>query len=127
METETVREPQSKTPGNLFHDLFHDEQSDVFQRAGMSGEDLEYEIEQEIDGFFHTNFEEIDLEIGILDSFWHRRKNDYPMLYEVYMLISSVPGTQVSVERLFSHLKFILSDQRSALAGTILDAILFVR
>ena len=39
----------------------------------------------------------------------------------------SIPVTQVSVERLFSSMKFILSDHRASMKQDLLDAILFLR
>ena len=41
--------------------------------------------------------------------------------------ISSLPVTQVTVERLFSSLKFIKNDLRSSLKDDIIDHILFLR
>jgi len=117
---------KDKESRNLIRDLF-DDGGFLSLSNEISLEQLERTLEEELDGFYHTKFGTMDLDIGILDSFWNQRRRDYPNLYEVYMLISSVPGTQVSVERLFSHLKFIVADQRSRLGGSILDSILFVR
>jgi hypothetical protein len=41
--------------------------------------------------------------------------------------LTAMPVSQVSVERLFSGLKFILSDQRGALKADLVEAILFLR
>ena len=41
--------------------------------------------------------------------------------------LSAMPVTQVSVERLFSSMKFILSDHRASMKQDLLDAILFLR
>ena len=90
-------------------------------------EALKLQLETEINGFFNTRFEEMALDVGCLESFWERKKADYPLLYELFMVLSSVPFTQVSVERLFSHLKFILGDQRSSIGADNLNNILFVR
>ena len=51
----------------------------------------------------------------------------FPMLKSVVFDIISAPMTEVSVERLFSHLNFILNKHRSSLQGEILDDILFTR
>ena len=42
-------------------------------------------------------------------------------------ILSAMPVTQVSVERLFSSMKFILSDQRSSTKQDLLEAILLLR
>lgn len=36
----------------------------------------------------------------------------FPMLYEVIIVILSIPSSQASVERSFSSLKFVFSDRR---------------
>ena len=41
--------------------------------------------------------------------------------------LSAMPVSQVSVERLFSGLKFILSDQRASMKADLVEAILFLR
>ena len=43
------------------------------------------------------------------------------------ILAPSVPATQVSVERLFSRLKFILSSQRAQMSESLLKDIMLVR
>ena len=42
-------------------------------------------------------------------------------------VVYGVAATQVTVERLFSHLKYILSDNRGALKEGIIDDILICR
>ena len=51
---------------------------------------------------------------------------DEPLLTTAKIL-SAMPVTQVSVERLFSPMKFILSDHRASMKQDLLDAILFLR
>jgi len=46
--------------------------------------------------------------------FWKQMETSYPQLAELAKTIYSVPSTQVSVERLFSGLKFILSPYRTS-------------
>ena len=50
---------------------------------------------------------------------------DEPMLTTA-KISSAMPVTQVSVERLFSSIKFILSDHRVSMKQDLLDAILFL-
>lgn len=51
----------------------------------------------------------------------------FPTLKKVALNVISVPITEVSVERLFSHLGMILTKCRSSLSGKKLDDILFLR
>ena len=51
---------------------------------------------------------------------------DEPLLTTAKIL-SAMPVTQVSLERLFSSMKFILSDHRASMKQDLLDAILFLR
>ena len=51
---------------------------------------------------------------------------DEPLLTTAKIL-SAMPVTQVSVERLFSSIKFILSDHRASIKQDVLDVILFLR
>ena len=54
--------------------------------------------------------------------------NLYPeMIRPVARTVSSLPSTQVSVERIFSHLKLILRENRSRMAADLAEAILFLR
>ena len=41
-------------------------------------------------------------------------------------ILSAMPVTQVSVERLFSSMKFILNDQRLSMTQKLLEAILYL-
>ena len=52
----------------------------------------------------------------------------YPIqLQEAAMVLTAIPPTQVSVERLFSALKILVSDLRASLGSDIIEAILFLR
>jgi hypothetical protein len=50
-----------------------------------------------------------------------------PILKEVACTVSCLPISQASVERLFSALKYVLSDNKNSYANEMLDAILFLR
>ena len=41
--------------------------------------------------------------------------------------LTAMPISQVSVERLFSGLKFLLSDQRSSMKADLIESLLFLR
>lgn len=59
--------------------------------------------------------------------FWSEKTAVYPLLKEVVIAILSIPGTQVSVERLFSAVPFILNQFRSNLLGVTLENILLLQ
>lgn len=56
--------------------------------------------------------------------FWKKEKNS---LTTIAYIVLAIPCTQVSVERLFSALKYILADQRNKLTSTNLEHILLTR
>lgn len=58
--------------------------------------------------------------------FWENQEK-FPMLKKIAADILSVPVTEVSVERMFSHLSFILNRYRSTLKADLLEDILFLR
>eukprot|EP00102_Acyrthosiphon_pisum_P019235 XP_016656445.1 PREDICTED: uncharacterized protein LOC107882526 [Acyrthosiphon pisum] len=59
--------------------------------------------------------------------YWSSFINSKPELHKLAMVVLAVPATQVSVERAFSGLKFILSDLRSSLKTDMLENILMIR
>lgn len=59
--------------------------------------------------------------------YWQNNKDNYPELYKLAEIVLAVPGTQVSVERLFSMLKFILNSLRNRLSSDIINDILFLK
>lgn len=59
--------------------------------------------------------------------FWESQKQKSSQLYELAKILHSVPATQVSVERLFSGLKFILSPLRTNIKGQLLEQQMLVR
>ncbi|XP_018574395.1 uncharacterized protein LOC108913338 [Anoplophora glabripennis] len=59
--------------------------------------------------------------------FWEKRKSIAPELYMLSQVLLAVPATQVSVERLFSGLKFLLPPTRFNIKDKILEQQLFVR
>ncbi|XP_008183785.1 uncharacterized protein LOC103309632 [Acyrthosiphon pisum] len=58
---------------------------------------------------------------------WTRLKKMYPLMYEWALVALALPTTQVTVERLFSSLKFILNDQRNRMSPSLLEDIMVVR
>ncbi|KAF0751313.1 zinc finger BED domain-containing protein RICESLEEPER 1-like isoform X2, partial [Aphis craccivora] len=59
--------------------------------------------------------------------YWSLKEKEMPELYEISQILMSIPATQVSVERTFSTLKFILSDLRGNLSPALLESILIIK
>ena len=68
----------------------------------------------------------LDSKQNILE-FWNKEKNNSPELYSLAQIALAVPPTQVSVERLFSSLKYVLSPLRYNLSDDIVNDILILR
>lgn len=81
----------------------------------------------------------LELEMKLFDSlprstkrinaiqWWQDHSETFPLLEGIALVILAVPVTEVSVERLFSHLNFVIGKHRSSLSGTLLEDILFLR
>ncbi|KAI5643721.1 hypothetical protein NE865_04313 [Phthorimaea operculella] len=59
--------------------------------------------------------------------FWRKRKVTHSQLYTLACTVLSTPPTQVSVERLFSVLENILTDQRMSLNDKVINDLLVIR
>ncbi|CAI6352385.1 unnamed protein product [Macrosiphum euphorbiae] len=77
-----------------------------------------------LNGF--KNVERISYTADILQ-YWKTRQITDPELYQLASVVLAVPATQVSVERSFSGLKFVVSDLRTSLDPELLEAIMLVR
>lgn len=73
---------------------------------------------------FHP--ERSDHNMNVL-TYWKLKSKDYPILAEIAQTIHTVPATQVTVERAFSSLKFIVSDCRNRISSDHLQSVLLVR
>ncbi|XP_036340492.1 uncharacterized protein LOC118756481 [Rhagoletis pomonella] len=62
-----------------------------------------------------------------LAAFWERKKYTHKNLYQLSQVIHATPATQVSVERAFSTLKYIVNDYRSNLSDDLTETILLLR
>ena len=58
---------------------------------------------------------------------WSEMKEKFPVLSKIAMIILTVPVTEVSVERMFSHLKIVLSNRRTRMDSELLESILLLR
>jgi len=67
---------------------------------------------EEVLNSYYVDQKRLSHKLHIL-KFWKQMETSYPELAELAKTFYSVPSTQVSVERLFSGLKFILSPYRT--------------
>lgn len=81
-------------------------------------------IDASIDSFLSEP--RLDKSENILE-YWYSRRITYPLLYALSKVALVSPATQVSVERLFSGLKFIISVQWSQLSEVLLNEFFFLR
>lgn len=59
--------------------------------------------------------------------YWKKRKFNNPKMYPLARVILSAPSTQVTVERLFSQLKFVLTDSRMRLSDVSIRDLMFLK
>lgn len=59
--------------------------------------------------------------------FWAKNKSNMKDVYEISTILNAVPVTQVSVERAFSSLPFILTALRNSLHADTLENLLLIR
>lgn len=59
--------------------------------------------------------------------YWKKRKFSNPRVYRLAMVVLAAPSTQVTVERLFSQVKFILTDSRMRLSSVSVKDIMVLK
>ncbi|XP_055549065.1 uncharacterized protein LOC129732305 [Wyeomyia smithii] len=59
--------------------------------------------------------------------YWKQRKFANPNIYRLAIALLSVPSTQVTVERLFSQLKLVLTDSRTCLSDKMISDIMLLK
>ncbi|CAK1589123.1 unnamed protein product [Parnassius mnemosyne] len=60
-------------------------------------------------------------------SYWEKARVRFPFLYRLSSIVLAAPITQVSVERLFSSVKFVLSNYRLSMKDDVIEDLLFIR
>lgn len=66
------------------------------------------------------------LDTNVLE-YWHAKRFSNPVLCKLATVVHAVPATQVSVERCFSVLKFILNDYRTSIRSDTLENLMLLR
>ncbi|KAK3925995.1 E3 SUMO-protein ligase ZBED1 [Frankliniella fusca] len=74
----------------------------------------------------YWKWKRLDKDASVLE-FWETKKSAHPELYALATVALSVPMTQVSVERTFSHLRQILSILRYNLSPSVINDIILVK
>lgn len=129
LESAVTHQGASSSAGGSFLET-PDELEDFLKRKELAMEanalhtSSDIDIECQLNSFDHI--QRLDSKKQILE-FWEENKNVYPHLFKIAMVVLGAPATQVSVERAFSSLKFILRDNRSSLNEIILEDILIIR
>ena len=82
------------------------------------------EFRQILDEFW--NQPRVERTVDIL-KYWQEKKFESPLLFSTSEICLALPVTQVSCERSFSGLKYVLSDLRSNLNLAVLKDIPFIR
>lgn len=59
--------------------------------------------------------------------YWKQRKVSNPHMYLIAMALLSIPSTQVTVERLFSQLKLVMTDARTRLGDQRIKDIMLLK
>lgn len=59
-------------------------------------------------------------------NYWEKQKYTHPELYLLAITILAIPATQVTVERLFSALRFILNPRRYKLSHTVIEDVMLL-
>lgn len=87
----------------------------------------------------HTRTDALEKELDLYEKFgvpssrgdvlkwWCNHREDFPLMSPIAIDIISGPVTEVTIERLFSHLKIILNKYRSSLGGDLINDVLFLR
>lgn len=75
---------------------------------------------------FERKFPLLHHETPIL-KFWEEQKNNYRELYEVALIIFSIPPSQATVERSFSQFSFVFDCRRSRISSKLLEEILLIK
>ena len=130
--------PQGEQAQNLFLTDSNDILEDEVEKLLVATEKSKQQTNQVTDGRRSqpsniimrleefNNYPRINSKENIL-KFWETRKHSDPLLFKLACNVLAIPCTQVSVERLFSSLKFVLADLRYNLKDSIVEDILVIR
>jgi len=136
MSATQVNKPSNSTSESTsakydpFEEAFEEDlaaiQLEMANSASLSTTMSEFSISElcELHRLFRLKFQRQSLDTNVL-SFW-ATQDGCTQLAVLAKIILNTPGTQVSVERLFSLLKWIVSDLRMSLTAKNIDNILLL-
>lgn len=107
-------------------DISFDEKKAVLQHLNQDDVNEEIRSADDIEtivDLFQPN--QLSLNSSVLE-YWESVKNTEVQLFELAMVVFSIPPTEVQIERDFSSLKFIFTERRCNLAQSRLEAILLI-
>ena len=105
-------------------DSFEKSMNELSKSSCQAGKKRKDKMEQEL--VEYENLERLKPSESIME-FWKNRKTLQLFLSRAAIDIISAPVHEISVERLFSNLNFILNKHRSVLSSSLLEDILFLR
>lgn len=74
---------------------------------------------------YETSIDRVNSKKPILE-YWNENKYEHPQLYELAMIVHSIPPTQATVERFFSLLGYIYNCRRTRLTPETLENIMMI-
>ncbi len=83
------------------------------------------DISSKLNAFFRSTPRIKDRKVNIL-KWWEEKKIEHPELYEVAIVVHAIPSTQVSVERLFSALRFVMHHLRGNLSSQMIEDLVLI-
>nr|XP_018915899.1 PREDICTED: uncharacterized protein LOC109043220 [Bemisia tabaci]XP_018915900.1 PREDICTED: uncharacterized protein LOC109043220 [Bemisia tabaci] len=132
-------EEEPRQPSQEVQEVFSDEEEDEF-RAMLIEKERERTIrpspkkrgkvalDMELDLYdFRSRIKMVHRKTNILEWWQTEGYRKWPRLLAIANIVLAVPATQVSVERLFSGLKYIFSKSRSNIGSELLEAITVIR
>ncbi|KAK3924520.1 Putative AC transposase [Frankliniella fusca] len=87
--------------------------------------DSSTDITSKLNVYFRSTPRIKDRKINIL-KWWEEKKVEMPELYEVAIVVHAIPSTQVSVERLFSALRFVMHHLRGNLSSQMIEDLVLI-
>ncbi|XP_021694315.1 zinc finger BED domain-containing protein 4-like [Aedes aegypti] len=123
--------PQSNFVEDYLADFFdEDSSSSVYALPAddtLLIELIQLETREKVSITFRQSQSRFDEEVFDIVAYWNKRKFSNPRLHRLAMAVLSAPSTQVTVERLFSRTKFILTDTRMKLNDVTLKNLMLLK
>lgn len=109
------------TSSDVLLETFLNELYESREDSNINFEDDDYEILKTIRNYTDKK----PLETDVIQ-YWYNKRFACPILYKLACIVHAVPASQVSVERCFSTLRFILSDYRTRMGENTLEKLMLV-